>query len=150
MDVSKFIIDGNEVNVKDAEGRNLIAELSDDVTTAQNTADGAQSAAEAAQGTANDALSGLDSKQNALIKGGYTGNIDDLKGDNVLNGVYFINTATVTGSAPPVTGFYYMLVFGTLQVAFQYNSNGTGGATVTYRMYINNNWSVWRRASFAI
>ena len=65
MDVSKFIIDGNEVNIKDAEARNLIAGLSDDVTTAQNTADGAQNAAKAAQGTADDALTGLDLKQDA-------------------------------------------------------------------------------------
>lgn len=148
MEVSKFIIDDNEVYVKDAEGRNLIADLSDDVTTAQHTADGAQSAAEAAQGTANDALSGLDSKQNALIKGGYTGNIDELKNSNNLNGVYFINTATVTGTTPPVIGYYYMLVFGPLQVAFQYNSASTGSAIVAYRMFLNNAWAKWRSATF--
>lgn len=52
MEVSKFIIDGNEVNVKDAGARSSIAGLTNDVTTAQNTADGAKNAAEAAQGTA--------------------------------------------------------------------------------------------------
>ena len=150
MEVSKFIIDGNDVYVKDAEGRNLIAGLSDDVTTAQNTADNAQNAAQAARSAADDALNGLIGKQNALIKGGYTGNIDELKGSNDLNGVYFINTATVTGSAPPVTGFYYMLVFGALQVAFQYTSTSTGSTTVTYRIYANSAWSVWRSASFAV
>lgn len=51
MEVSKFIIDGNEVNVKDVGARNLINNLTDDVTTAQNTAD--------------DALNRLASKQDA-------------------------------------------------------------------------------------
>ena len=143
MEVSKFIIDDNEVYVKDAEGRNLIAGLSDDVTTAQNTA-------EAAQGTANDALTGLKDKQGTLIKGGYTGNIDDLKTSNDLNGVYFINTATVTGTTPSVTGFYYMLVFGQLQIAYQYNSTSAGSAIVAYRMFLNNAWSTWRSATFTV
>ena len=52
MEVSKFIIKGNEVNVKDLGARSLIAGLTDDVTTAQNTAEGAQRAAEGAQSTA--------------------------------------------------------------------------------------------------
>ena len=55
MEVSKFIIDGNDVFVKDAQTRDSITTLSDNVTTAQNTADRAEGKADYAQTTANSA-----------------------------------------------------------------------------------------------
>ena len=58
MEVSKFIIDGNDVFVKDAQTRDSITTLSDNVTTAQNTAD-------RAEGKADYALNGLATKQDA-------------------------------------------------------------------------------------
>ena len=57
MEVSKFIIDGNDVYVKDAQARDSITTLSDNVTTAQNTADRAEGKADYAQTTADNAQS---------------------------------------------------------------------------------------------
>ena len=95
MEVSKFIIDGNDVYVKDAEGRNLIAGLSDDVTTAQNTADGAQRAAEGAQNTADGAQRAAEGAQNtaddALNKISTIGLIEsttDISSRSLANGNY--------------------------------------------------------------
>ena len=59
MDVTKFVIDGNDVFVKDAQARDSITTLSDAVTTAQDTAD-------RAEGKADDAQTGLESKQDKL------------------------------------------------------------------------------------
>ena len=64
MDVTKFIINGNDVFVKDTQARDSITTLSDNVTTAQHTADraegkadDAQAVADRAEGKADDALS---------------------------------------------------------------------------------------------
>lgn len=144
MEVSKFIIDGNDVYVKDAEGRNLIAGLSDDITTAQNTADNAQNGAQAAQETANQAVNGLASKQDTITGAYYTGNIDDLTTTSM---VWCVAT-NVTGTLPFTTGYFMIETFKGynfkqyVQKAYKYDSAGI--PSVAFRMYANNRWSPWR------
>ena len=149
MEVSKFIIDDNEVYVKDAEGRNLIAGLSDDVTTAQNTADGAQSAAEAAQETANQAVNGLNTKQYKITSFNYTGNIDDL---NIIS-VAWCDAANVSGTLPFPTGYFIIETMrgdgfnSYLQKAYKYDSNGI--PSIAYRMFANNRWYPWKSVTLS-
>lgn len=149
MDVTKFVIDGNDVFVKDAHARDSITTLSDNVTTAQNTADraegkadDAQTTADNAQSAASDALTGLSAKQKSLNNGTYTGNIDDLFNNPDYNGYRFVNASQASGTQPMNSGFYMLLVFGALQLAV------TTNATTVYfyaRTYVNSAWSYWRK-----
>ena len=149
MDVTKFVIDGNDVFIKDAQARDSITALSDDVTTAQNTADraegkadDAQTTADNAQSAASDALTELAEKQDNLNHPSFTGNIDDLANDNSANGYRFVNASTASGTQPKSTGYYMLLVFGGLQIAVDAN------ATTVYfyaRTYVNSAWSYWRK-----
>lgn len=95
MDVTKFVINGNDVFVKDTQARDSITTLSDNVTTAQNTADraegkadDAQTVADRAEGKADDALA------NSLLfvaKNNYT-----IKSDTAHADVLEISTTSAT------------------------------------------------------
>ena len=101
-------------------------------------------------GAVDEAVSGLIQKQNLLNKGSYTGNIDDLKNSNDLNGVYLFSTSTASGTMPSSSGYYYMIVLGALQIAYKYNANAVDNTIVAYRIYLNNTWSIWRSATFTV
>lgn len=149
MDVTKFVIDGNDVFLKDAQARDSITTLSDGVTTAQNIAaraegkaDEAQTVAGRAEGKADVAIAGLTEKQDNLNHPSFTGNVDELVDDNSSNGYRFVNASSASGTQPKNSGFYMLLVFGRLQIAVDAN------ATNVYlyaRTYVNSAWSYWRK-----
>ena len=162
MEVTKFVIDGNDVFVKDAQARDSITTLSDDVNTAQSTADRAegkadeaqtvadraegkadeaQTVADRAEGKADDALEGLTGKQRVLNNGTFRGDIDTLVNDVDMNGYYFVHSTEASGTHP-VAGYYMLLMFGSLQLAVTANST-----TVHFyaRTYVNSTWSYWRK-----
>ena len=117
-----------------------VVELGGAVGTAQTTADGAATVADRAEGKADNALTGLDTKQKSLNNGTFTGNIDTLFNDAEKNGFYFVHSTEASGSQPEV-GYYSLLVFGNLQLAV------TARSTSVYfsaRTYDNEAWSPWK------
>ena len=142
MEVSKFKIGNNIIDVKDAQAR-------DDVVAAMNVAQDAQS-------TADQAVNGLTNKQNCLTKwGNFSGNIDDLYGDTgeswQSNGVYFCDANNITGTSPYSSGFFTLIVLKNIQIAFPYitPATDTSAALVKFRDHTNG-WRVWRGASFTV
>lgn len=84
-------------------------------------------------------------KQDNLTKGGFTGNIDDLK----ESGFYSINASTATGTMPSTYSFFSLLVFraggAIVQIAIPtYGDSPTNNASSVYmRHYYNNRWYPW-------
>lgn len=157
MEVSKFIIDGNEVNVKDAGARSDLAMHSESIYDLQSEFD-SQSAAysEKFSEVDDEITSGLSSKQNNLTKwGNFTGNIDNLYGDTgeswQSNGVYFCDASNITGTLPYSSGYFTLIVLKNIQIAFPYKTpaDDTSAATVKFRDHTNG-WRLWRGASFTV
>lgn len=130
MEVSKFKIGNNIIDVKDAQAR-------DDVIAAMNAAQDAQS-------TADQAMAGLDLKQNTISGANYTGNIDDLTNTSMV----WCVVSSVSGTLPFPTGFFMLETFTgynlnkCIQKAYKYDS--TGIPSVAFRMYTNNQWYPWK------
>ena len=142
--LSKFNIKGTLADVIDAEARASIAELTESVEGMADDITTAQSAAEAAQETANQAVNGLDTKQNTITSFNYTGNIDDL---NIIS-IAWCAVANVSGTLPFSTGYFIIETmngtgFNTyLQKAYKYDLNGI--PSIAYRMFANNRWYPWK------
>lgn len=130
MEVSKFKIGNNIIDVKDAQAR-------DDVVAAMNAAQDAQS-------TADQAVNGLDSKQNTITGANYTGNVDDLTTTSMV----WCAAANVTGTLPFPTGYFMIETFRGynfnqyVQKAYKYDSVGI--PSVAFRIYANNQWYPWK------
>lgn len=130
MEVSKFKIGNNIIDVKDAQAR-------DDVVAAMNAAQDAQS-------TADQAVNGLTSKQNTITGANYTGNVDNLTTTSMV----WCSATNVTGALPFTTGYFMIETFRGynyaqyVQKAYKYDSAGI--PSVAFRMYANNQWYPWK------
>ena len=130
MEVSKFKIGNNIIDIKDAQAR-------DDVVAAMNAAQDAQS-------TADQAVSGLDTKQNAISYVSYTGDIDAI---NII-GLAWCAASSVSGTLPFSTGYFLLETFKAvnnstyIQKAYKYNN--TGIPEIAYRMHANSQWYPWK------
>ena len=130
MEVSKFKIGNNIIDVKDTQAR-------DDVVAAMNAAQDAQS-------TADQAVNGLASKQDTITGAYYTGNIDDLTTTSMV----WCVAANVTGTLPFTTGYFMIETFKGynfnqyVQKAYKYDSAGI--PSVAFRLYANNQWYPWK------
>ncbi|MCI9293346.1 MAG: hypothetical protein HFF02_08645 [Erysipelotrichaceae bacterium] len=89
--------------------------------------------------------SAINKKQDSLLKGGYTGSLDDLH----VTGYYWCNFSNVTG-APYTSGYGWVEVIRHLAVNSQacvqkiYRFN-LGITEVAIRPYTNNQWYEWRK-----
>lgn len=88
----------------------------------------------------------LAGKQDGLAKGGFTGNIDNLK----KSGFYLVNASTATGTMPSDYSYFSLLVFKVqsselVQLAIPtYGNSPTNNASSVYmRHYYNNSWHPW-------
>lgn len=130
MEVSKFKIGSDIIDIKDAQAR-------DDVVAAMNAAQDAQS-------TADQAVNGLASKQNTITGANYTGNVDDLTTTSMV----WCAAANVTGTLPFTTGYFMIETFRGynfnqyVQKAYKYDPAGI--PSVAFRIYVNNQWYPWK------
>ena len=63
-------------------------------------------------------------------------NLNDVY-DSSNTGYYWIDSTKVYGTQP-YSGYYILLVFKNLQVAYNWS-----GASMKYRMYVNSTWGSW-------
>ena len=157
MEVSKFIIDDNDIYVKDAEARSELEVQSESMSEIQSEVD-SQSVAysEMFSEVDVDITSGLSTKQNLLTKlSNFSGDIDTLYADSSVtsqnNGVYFCDATVVTGTLPFTTGYFTLVVLRNIQIAFPYKTpaSDTSDATVKFRDHTNG-WRLWRGALFTV
>lgn len=156
MEIAKFKIEDNLLDLKDETARQAIDDVqtiaeraegkADDAQVvadrAEGKADDAQAVADRAEGKADNALDTILLKQDNLNHPSFTGNIDELVNDNSANGYRFVNASSASGTQPKSSGYYMLLVFGGLQIAVDAN------ATTVYlyaRTYVNSAWSYWRK-----
>ena len=76
----------------------------------------------------------------ALEVFGRVSGITDVNDNNIM-GVAFLNSASVA-NLPTTSGYYYLLGFGSLQIAISYTASGN--TKLWTRAYANSTWNAWK------